>query len=69
MKEKHSTKPRPYKVGYGYDSHRFLTTEEKKDLAKRKESIETETDLITVNKPLIIEGSNWKNLFKNYMVP
>lgn len=42
---------RPYKIGYGYDSHRFLTESERKG-----GEIETATDVIRGDKPLIIGG-------------
>jgi len=45
---------RPYKIGYGYDSHRFLTAEEKKQ--SKNDVIETDSDLFDANKPLIIGG-------------
>ncbi len=54
MNAKKNTPPRPYKIGYGYDSHRFLTSEEKKQAASS--TIETPTDIITLDKPLVIGG-------------
>lgn len=48
-------KPRPYKIGYGYDSHRFLTADEKKQAEKG--ATETSTDIYTLEKPLLIGGS------------
>lgn len=54
MSAKKNSPPRPYKIGYGYDSHRFLTPEEKKQAATK--TIETATDLIKLDKPLIIGG-------------
>lgn len=49
-----SSTPRPYKIGYGYDSHRFLTPDEKKSALKG--AIETDTDILQIDKPLVIGG-------------
>jgi 2-C-methyl-D-erythritol 2,4-cyclodiphosphate synthase len=46
--------PRPYKIGYGYDSHRFLTPHEKEHA--KKGAKETTTDIYTLEKPLVIGG-------------
>ncbi len=54
MSDKNKTPPRPYKIGYGYDSHRFLTSKEK-ELALSG-STETETDILQIDKPLVIGG-------------
>lgn len=54
MDRKKNSPPRPYKIGYGYDSHRFLTAEEKKQAAVKP--FETATDIIKLDKPLIIGG-------------
>lgn len=45
---------RLYRIGYGYDSHRFLTPEERK-LAQAGD-FETETEAYKLDKPLIIGG-------------
>ena len=44
-----------FKLGYGYDSHRFLTQEEK-DLLHQKGSYELETEFHSLDKKLIIGG-------------
>lgn len=46
---------RLFKLGYGYDSHRFLTTEEKQ-LIENRSSIESETEFYSKDKKLIIGG-------------
>lgn len=48
-------KERPFKIGYGYDSHRFLNEEEKKYLSE-KNSFENETDYFFKGKNLIMGG-------------
>jgi 2-C-methyl-D-erythritol 2,4-cyclodiphosphate synthase len=47
--------PRAFKLGYGYDSHRFLNLEEKK-LLENKNSIDLETEYLSKDKKLIIGG-------------
>lgn len=54
-KNQNEAAKRPYKIGYGYDSHRFLTDAEKAK-AKGGLEIETATDILKVDKPLIIGG-------------
>jgi 2-C-methyl-D-erythritol 2,4-cyclodiphosphate synthase len=46
---------RIFKLGYGYDSHRFLTEEEKKAL-QESSSFETKTEHYSLEKKLIIGG-------------
>ncbi len=46
---------RAFKLGYGYDSHRFLTIEEKK-LMEGRSSIDIETEYYSKDKKLIIGG-------------
>lgn len=46
---------RAFKLGYGYDSHRFLNTEEKK-LLENTNSIELATEYLSKDKKLIIGG-------------
>lgn len=46
---------RPYKIGYGYDSHRFLTAEEKK-IVESKDVHEEETEFYSKDKKLVIGG-------------
>lgn len=46
---------RAYKIGYGYDSHRFLTPEEKKMLEKNG-SFDADTEFYSKDKKLIIGG-------------
>lgn len=54
MISKKSPPPRPYKIGYGYDSHRFLTPDEKKQAQVATK--ETATDILQWDKPLVIGG-------------
>lgn len=54
MPNKKKAAARPYKIGYGYDSHRFLTTTEKQQA--QKQTVETETDILQWTKPLVIGG-------------
>lgn len=46
---------RAFKLGYGYDSHRFLNTEEKK-LLENTNSVELATEFLSKDKKLIIGG-------------
>lgn len=46
---------RLFKLGYGYDSHRFLTSEEKKEVEKNS-VVDTETEFFSDQKKLIIGG-------------
>ncbi|MBX9923066.1 MAG: 2-C-methyl-D-erythritol 2,4-cyclodiphosphate synthase [Rhabdochlamydiaceae bacterium] len=46
---------RAFKLGYGYDSHRFLNLEEKK-LLETQTSVELETEYLSQEKKLIIGG-------------
>lgn len=46
---------RPFKIGFGYDSHRFLNDEEKK-LLHNEDTLSTETEYFDINKKLIIGG-------------
>ncbi len=46
---------RPFKLGYGYDSHRFLTTEEK-ELLEKNSTVDLETEYFSKDKKLIIGG-------------
>jgi len=46
---------RLFKIGYGYDSHRFLNDEEKKRL-KTEHHCDEETDFLSFDKELIIGG-------------
>lgn len=46
---------RVFKLGYGYDSHRFLTLEEKK-LMEDQSSLDVETEYYSRDKKLIIGG-------------
>lgn len=45
-----------YKIGYGYDSHRFLNEQEKKKLLEDNKTFENETEYFSPDKPLIIGG-------------
>lgn len=51
-------KNKPFRTGFGYDSHRFLTTDEIK--AANKKALDTKTDLIDPKKPLILGGETVK---------
>jgi 2-C-methyl-D-erythritol 2,4-cyclodiphosphate synthase len=44
-----------FKLGYGYDSHRFLTPEEKK-LLEKNSTVDLETEYFSKDKKLIIGG-------------
>lgn len=46
---------RAFKLGYGYDSHRFLNAEEKA-LLEKSASVELETEYHSIDKKLIIGG-------------
>lgn len=46
---------RVFKLGYGYDSHRFLNADEKK-LLENNSNVEVETEYYSRNKKLIIGG-------------
>ena len=44
-----------FKLGYGYDSHRFLTTSEK-ELLQKNSTLDLETEYFSKDKKLIIGG-------------
>ncbi len=44
-----------FKLGYGYDSHRFLTSDEKK-LLEKSSTVELETEYFSKDKKLVIGG-------------
>ncbi|MCB1112717.1 MAG: 2-C-methyl-D-erythritol 2,4-cyclodiphosphate synthase [Chlamydiia bacterium] len=46
---------RLFKIGYGYDSHRFLN-EEEKNLIHQQEQVEVKTEFYSKDKKLIIGG-------------
>ncbi len=46
---------RAFRLGYGYDSHRFLNSQEKK-LLETQTSVELETEYLSKDKKLIIGG-------------
>lgn len=59
---------RLFKLGYGYDSHRFLTAEEKR-LVENGSSIEAETEYYGKEKKLIIGGVVLDEKYQSFFGP
>lgn len=59
---------RVFKIGYGYDSHRFLNAEEKAKLEKTS-SIEVETEYYSTDKKLIIGGVTLDDKYQKLFGP
>lgn len=59
---------RAFKIGYGYDSHRFLTAEEKK-LTENRPDFDIETEYYSRDKKLIIGGVVLEEKYQNTFGP
>lgn len=59
---------RIYKLGYGYDSHRFLTAEEKQ-LIESQAIVDDETEYHTKDKKLIIGGIELEEKYQKNFGP